>query len=102
MQNKEEIICPICKSKEFEAKFEASYVYSYTIDSNTLESGNKEEFLPFLFDNRKQIDSKVYFECTNCHSRFPCSDNVVPKGVSFTILQKAIPSDSAKNPQFLG
>lgn len=100
MNNK--ISCPKCGSDKFVAKFQASYVYSYKIDKDALGSENKDEFLPFLFDNREKVDSQEYLECENCKTRFPCDFNEGTKGVSLTILQKAIRSDHTTDPEFLG
>lgn len=96
------IICPICGGSRFVAKFQASYVYSYSIDDDAPGSENGEEFLPFLFDNRKQTGSEEYLECLKCKNRFPCHFNEGIKGVSLTILQKAIRSDHTIDPDFWG
>lgn len=98
----DKISCPKCGSDKFVAKFQASYVYSYKIDKDAPGSENNDEFLPFLFDNREIIDSKEYLECENCKARFPCDFNEGTKGVSLTILQKAIRSDHTIDPKFLG
>lgn len=96
------ITCPICGSDKFLARFKASYIYSYRIDEDALGSKNKDEFLPFLFDNREKVDSKEYLECEKCNTKFPCDFNEDTKGVSMTILQKAIRSDRTSDPEFLG
>ena len=100
MPNK--IICPICKGNKFAAKFQASYVYTYSIDADAPGNENEDEFLPFLFDNRIQIGSEEYLECLQCQNRFPCHFEEGTKGVSLTILQKAIRSDHTVDPEFLG
>lgn len=96
------ITCPICGNDEFVARFQASYIYSYRIDNDAPGSENEDEFLPFLFDNREQVDSKEYLECVKCKNKFPCNFNEGTKGVSMTILQKAIRSDHTVDPEFLG
>lgn len=96
------ITCPICGNNEFVARFQASYIYSYRIDNDAPGSENEDEFLPFLFDNREQVDSKEYLECEKCKTKFPCDFNEGTKGVSMTILQKAIRSDHTVDPEFLG
>lgn len=96
------IQCPACGSNQLLARYEATYVYSYIIDDDVLGSKNKEEFLPFLFDNREQKDAKQYVECTHCHAHYPCSFSEGNKGIEMTILQKAIRSDHVTRPGFLG
>ncbi|SHI58300.1 hypothetical protein [Lutispora thermophila] len=96
------IACPQCGSNNLIAKFKASYVYSYRIGEHAPEGENKDEFLPFLFDNREKVDSKEYLECENCRATFPCDFNEDTRGVSMTILQKAIRSDHTIDPEFYG
>lgn len=98
----DKITCPQCGSNDLIAKFQASYVYSYRIDNDAPGSENDDEFLPFLFDNREKTDSKEYLECNNCKTKFPCDFNEGTKGISMTILQKAIRSDHAVDPEFYG
>lgn len=102
MNSSVHITCPICKGNNFRAKYEATYVYSYVIDSDAPGVKNKEEFLPFLFDNREQKEAKQYMECANCGAKFPCSFSHGNKGIDFTILQKAVRSDFVEKPEFLG
>ncbi|AUS95663.1 hypothetical protein CDQ84_01780 [Clostridium thermosuccinogenes] len=102
MDLSEHIICPVCKGKSFKAKYEATYVYSYVIDSDAPGLRNREEFLPFLFDNREQKEARQYVECDTCGARFPCQFSHGNKGIDFTILQKAFRSDYVEKPEFLG
>lgn len=102
MELSDHLICPSCGSRGFTAKYEAAYVYSYTIDSDAPGLENKEEFLPFLFENREQKDAKQYIECTSCGARYPCSFGAGSKGIDLTILRKAIRADRVNNPEFLG
>jgi len=53
-------------------KYEASYVYSYEIDSNAPGSLNINEFLPYMYDKREQKDTKQYVECNQCGTQIPC------------------------------
>lgn len=96
------IVCPACNGSSFTAKYEATYLYSYSIDSNAPGLKNDEEFLPFLFDNRKLLESRQYIECNVCGSRYLCSFNEGNRGVDLIILQKAIRSYYVSNPEFLG
>lgn len=64
--------CPVCKSKELLLKHEASYVYSYVLDSDAPGMKNTEVFSPFLYDRRDQTSSYEYVECNRCKTRFSC------------------------------
>ena len=68
----EHYTCPVCKSKELYFKHEASYVYSYVLDSDAPGMKNDEIFSPFLYDRREQTGSIEYVECDNCKTRFQC------------------------------
>ncbi len=95
--------CAKCKGKEFTARYETTYVYSYEIDTSNLHhqaSGKKA--LPFLFDNRKQNDCNQYIECKVCGKQYPCSFTMDGEEIDFTILQKAIRSEHTKEPHYWG
>lgn len=62
--------CPICKSKDLYLKHEASYVYSYILDSDAPGMKNTEIYSPFLYDRREQTESFEYVECEKCKTRF--------------------------------
>lgn len=62
--------CPVCKSKNLYFKHEASYVYSYVLDSDAPGIKNTESFSPYLYDRRDQTSSLEYIECDQCKSRF--------------------------------
>lgn len=62
--------CPICNSSNLFFKHEASYVYSYVLDSDAPGSKNDEIFSPYLYDRREQTSSSEYVECENCKTRF--------------------------------
>lgn len=96
------IICKVCNNRSFTAKYEATYVYSYTIDSDAPGHRNKDEFLPFLFDKRDKMEGKQYIECTVCGTKYPCTFNEGTTGVDLTILRKAIRSDHTTDPEFFG
>lgn len=64
--------CPVCGCSSLMMKYEASYVYSYALDSDAPGTKNMSEFLPFLYDNREQKDMKQYIECNKCGTQFPC------------------------------
>lgn len=64
-------ICPICSSKKLTLRYEASYVYSYVIDSDAPGLKNSEEFLSFLYDKREQKDTRTYVECNQCGTQYP-------------------------------
>lgn len=64
--------CPICRSNDLVLKHEASYVYSYVVDSDAPGLKNSEVFSSFLYDSREQKDSVEYVECSRCGTRYPC------------------------------
>ncbi|OPX44897.1 hypothetical protein CLHUN_14510 [Ruminiclostridium hungatei] len=63
--------CPNCSSSTFLIKYEATYVYSYNIDSDAPGLKNTTGFLPFMFDKREQKDARQYLECQTCGRQFP-------------------------------
>jgi len=63
--------CPICNCTDLTLRYEASYVYSYAIDSDAPGLKNTEEFLSFLYDKREQKDDRTYIECNSCGTQYP-------------------------------
>jgi len=63
--------CPICKSTNLTLRYEASYVYSYILDSDAPGLKNSDEFLSYLYDKREQKDTRTYIECNNCGTQYP-------------------------------
>lgn len=94
------IKCPNCSGTNFVAKFESTYVYSYKIDSP--ESNTANDPVPFLFDDRKQTDSKQYIVCSDCNAKYPCEFTMDSEHVDFTILKKAIRANYTKDIEFWG
>jgi len=68
--NEKKYICPICNSDKLFLKHEASYVYSYKIDSDAPGIKNTTTFSPYLYDRREQTSSREYLECDNCKTRY--------------------------------
>lgn len=103
MKIKEPLICPKCSGSYFQVKREATYLYTYKLNTpNTEEWSENEEALPFLFDNREKISDNDYLECEQCKEKYPCDLDSKNSKVHFTILQKAIRADYKTNPNFLG
>jgi hypothetical protein len=103
MEINECLVCPKCNGKHFEIKREATYLYSYKLETpNTENWSSEDEALPFLFDNREQIGNSERLECMECGSQFPCDLGNNGTKIHLTILQKAIRSEFEKNPHFLG
>lgn len=103
MNLSQSISCPSCNGKSFLARYEATYVYTYKIDTpDTQISSNDKDNLPFLFDRRDQSASNQYIECMKCGTRYPCSFKLDSNKVDFTILQRAIRGDHVKSPEFFG
>jgi hypothetical protein len=97
------LTCPKCSSNSFEIKREATYVYTYNI--NTTESTSLDinsEALPYLFNNREQKNIKDYLLCKNCGAEYLCSiNNNKENEINLTILQKALRSQYQENPEYL-
>ncbi|MGH4121365.1 MAG: hypothetical protein ACREV6_00195 [Clostridium sp.] len=103
MKINESLNCPKCNSKNFEIKHEATFLYTYKIDTvnqNIEEEG--PENLPFLFDNREQTCFKEYIECSTCGTKYPCSIDKDSQTIGLTIMKKAIRADNIKTPEFFG
>lgn len=92
MQSSKKLTCPNCNGNQFLMKYEASYVYSYVIDSDSPGLKNKDEFLPFLFDKREQKYIDQYIECNICHTKYPCYFNQLGEGINTEALKKVIRS----------
>ena len=63
--------CPICNSSDLVLRYEASYIYSYVIDSDAPGLRNTEEFLSFQYDKREQKETRKYIECSSCRTQYP-------------------------------
>ena len=97
------LVCPKCAGKSFEVKREATYVYTYKVNTPEVENlSDNKEGLPFLFDNREKTDSNEYLVCLDCGARYSCSLEENDEKVNLTILQKAIRADTQDSPRFLG
>ncbi|WP_026478413.1 hypothetical protein [Alkaliphilus transvaalensis] len=102
MKLHQEITCPQCLNNGFTAKYESTYVYSYKIEEHNQGKKSEDDVLPFLFDNREQKDAKQYIECGHCHAQYPCRFTLDSNRIDFTIVQKALRGDYAKEPEFFG
>ena len=90
MAESSKITCPNCHSSSMVLRLEASFVYSYVLDSDAPGRKNTDEFLSFLYDRRDQNETKQYVECTSCGSRFPCYFNSWDKNTSLNSLQEML------------
>lgn len=86
--------CINCHSTKFLAKQLATYIYSYKIDTKSLDNE-----LSFEFDNRERGNSSQYLECENCGAIYPCDFNLNPDEFDFTIMQQAIRTDYTTKPE---
>ena len=103
MKTNESLICPKCNGINFEIKHEATYLYTYKIDSVSGNINDEEsENLPFLFENRQQTCFKEYIECNKCGNKYPCSIDKKGQTIDLTIMKKAIRADNVETPEFLG
>jgi len=97
------LVCPECKGVYFEMKREATFLYSYKINTPlTGEWSKKDDKLPFLFDSRELIDSREYLECKSCGTKYAHSIEKGSPKIHLTILQKAARVDYQEHPQYLG
>ncbi|WP_406242075.1 hypothetical protein ACF3M2_14360 [Tissierella carlieri] len=102
MDTNEYLVCTECKGVYFEIKREATYLYTYKLETPlTKNLSDKDEALPFLFDNRELLNSNEYIECRNCGAIYPY-DLYSNNNIHFTIVQKAARSDIIEEPEFLG
>ncbi len=92
-----QILCPSCKSNKLTAKYEAKYVYSYIIDSNAPGLKNEEELLPFLYDNREQVEARQYIKCESCGKQFPCFFPAKSNGIDYGDLQMILNNNNRTN-----
>ena len=103
MKIKESLLCTKCNGTHFTVKREATYLYSYNLDTPESGQWSKDpEALPFLFDNRELMKSNEYLRCEQCGATFPCSLDDRNSTINFTIERKAIRADHVTNPDFLG
>jgi DNA-directed RNA polymerase subunit RPC12/RpoP len=65
--------CPVCNGSDLTLRHEASYVYSYKIDSDKPGLMNSVEFLSYQYDKRENTNSREYIECNQCGTQFPCN-----------------------------
>lgn len=79
--------CPVCKSKDLFLKHEASYVYSYVLDSDAPGIKNADVFSPFLYDRRDQTSSLEYIECECCKTRFP--SEIIYRNLESSVIEKS-------------
>lgn len=95
--------CPECSGTHLEIKKEATYLYTYKVDTPLTKGWSKEkEALPFLFDNRELVGTNDYIQCAECGAKYPCDLEKGDVKIHFTIMQKAIRSDFQEYPEYLG
>jgi DNA-directed RNA polymerase subunit RPC12/RpoP len=95
--------CPNCRGIYFKVRREVTYLYTYKLDTPlTAGRPTDKEGLPFLFDDREQINNNEYLQCESCNSRYPCDLEELKNKIDFTIVRKAIRADHVNNPEFLG
>lgn len=92
MYHIDRVICPVCNNRHLILKYEATYEYSYIIDSNAPGLSNTKELLPYMYDSREQKDAKQYIECQTCRTHYPCYFDKWTEGITTETIQKAIHS----------
>ena len=99
----QDLECPRCDGRSFVIKRRVTYVYTYKFEANTVDDAEeKAATLPFLFDNREKYNSDEYVICEKCGAEYPIELEGRRSKIDFTVLRKAIRSDSTENAQFLG
>lgn len=97
------LVCPNCNKSFFQIKREATYIYTYEVNSPEAESVTKNpDELPYLFETREQLSENEYLLCKNCGEKYPCTLDKGKNNISLTILQKALRSEHQKVPEYLG
>lgn len=94
MYHTDPIVCPICNDSHLILKYEATYEYSYILDSNAPGLTNTKELLPYMYDSREQKDAKQYLECSTCKTQYPCYFDKWNDGITSQMIQKMISSAS--------
>ncbi len=91
------VICPVCHDNHLILKYEATYEYSYIIDSNAPGRNNTKELLPYMYDDREQKDTKQYIECKTCGTSYPCYFDKWTEGINAETIQKVLDSAHISN-----
>ena len=94
MAESNKITCPNCHGNDLTIRLEATYVYSYALDSDAPGVKNTDEFLSFMYDERDQKETKQYVECNSCGRQFPCCFNTWDKNNSLKGLQELLNKSS--------
>ncbi|SHJ63407.1 hypothetical protein SAMN02745163_02320 [Clostridium cavendishii DSM 21758] len=103
MKIQESLTCPKCNGVHFTVKRETTFLYSYKLETHVAKENIKNDCnLPFLFDNREQIDNIEYLQCDECGTMYNYDASKDNSNIQLTILQKAIRSDYVNTPKFLG
>lgn len=92
MHHNTPIVCPVCNADHFTLKYQATYEYSYRIDSNAPGINNTTELLPYMYDKREQKGANQYIECTICGTTYPCYFDKWTEGITSKMIQQAITS----------
>ena len=93
MYHTDPIVCPVCNDNHLVLKYEATYEYSYTLDSNAPGHNNTKELLPYMYDSREQKDAKQYLECSTCKTQYPCYFGKWTDGITAKQIQNALSSE---------
>lgn len=97
MTIKESLICPKCQGIHFEMKKEATYLYTYNLDTPlTSNCSIQGEPLPFLFDQRDMLKSSEYIQCKNCGQQYFYDFNNNTIKDELTALKKAVMGKMAR------
>ncbi len=92
MESSNYLICPKCNQKtDFMAKYEATYIYSYLIASNSPGRKNSEFLYPYLYDKRELTNHNQYLECCTCREKYDFNFNIDSnRGISKDELKEVL------------
>lgn len=92
MHHNNHVVCPVCKAENLELRYQATYEYSYKIDTNAPGVHNTKELLPYMYDSREQMGAKQYIECKSCGTSYPVYFDKWTEGITSHMIQEAINS----------
>jgi len=86
------IFCSNCNGNHLLLKYQATYEYSYVIDSNAPGLCNEKELLSYLYDSREQKEAHQFIECGTCGTKYPCYFGEWNGGITAQAIQAVLAS----------
>lgn len=83
------LTCPSCHGSNFEIKQEATYVYTYNVNSKVI--GIQDEIIeceksPYTFDNREQVSENKFIICKDCGESYSFFIDKIDGKVTITLI----------------